>query len=293
MMPWRSLLKVATSGAVLLVGVVANAQTVRFTTNVGSFDMVLNPDQDANLQPLVDNLIAYVGLGRYHFSAINRASDGSSDAASDDFVLQMGSFLGFPPTPELWPDYLTSIEAFSPIVVDSDGDGEVDFTTRSNERGTVSLALSAGNPNSGTSSFFINLGDNEFLDAQGFVPFARIEDMETIDRIMALSQIDLSSALGQSGNLAFADVPLTEDGRMVVVTDVEVVEADEDFSFVGPIATALEIAQRGSSSFTAPSASSLIPPVQSQISAEVPEPGSLAAALAATLIALHGRGARR
>jgi cyclophilin family peptidyl-prolyl cis-trans isomerase len=267
------------------VGLPTQAQTLRFTTNVGSFDMVLNPGDDANLQPLVDNLVAYVGLGRYHFSAINRAADGTTPAAADDFVLQMGSFLGFPPTPELWPGYLPRIEALEPVTVDENGDGQVDFTALSNERGTVSLALSAGNPNSGTSSFFVNLGDNAFLDSQGFVPFATIRNMETIDRIMSLQQTDLSSAAGQPGNLAFSDVPLTDRERLVVITDIEVIEADADFSFVGPIATALELARRGSASASSSSTRSTAP-----VSAgSIPEPGTAAGVLCCLAPALLRR----
>jgi peptidyl-prolyl cis-trans isomerase A (cyclophilin A) len=248
--------RIGVAAALLLVShSVAVAQTMRFTTNVGSFDMVLNPEDDPNLQPIVDNIVAYIGLGKYHFSAVNRAADGNP-GASDDFVLQMGGFLGFPPLPSLWPGLHTPIEKFNDgVVVDSDGDGEVDFNALSNTRGTVSLALSAGNPNSGTSSFFINLGTNTFLDDQGFVPFARIENMATIDQIMQLQQTDLSDEVGQSGNLAYIDVPLTADGRMVVVTDVEVIQADEGFSFVGPIASALQLASRNSASAAALTAS--------------------------------------
>jgi peptidyl-prolyl cis-trans isomerase A (cyclophilin A) len=246
----------AAAALILVIHSGAIAQTMRFTTNVGSFDMELNPNNDPNLQPIVDNIVAYIGLGRYHFSAVNRASDGSTPGPSDDFVLQMGGFSGFLPTPELWPGLHTPIEKLNDgVVVDSDGDGQVDFNAISNQRGTVSLALQAGNPNSGTSSFFINLGDNNFLDDQGFVPFARIENMNTIDRILQLTQNDLSQEVGQPGNLAYIDVPVTADGQIVVVHDIEVIEADEDFSFVGPIASALQLAQRNSTaaaSITAP-----------------------------------------
>lgn len=117
----------AAAALLLLFHTGAVAQTLRFTTNVGSFDMALNPNNDANLQPLVDNLVAYVGLGRYHFSAINRAADGNP-GASDDFVLQMGSFLGFPRVPELWATSFTSIEALNAVTTDANGDGQVDFT---------------------------------------------------------------------------------------------------------------------------------------------------------------------
>jgi peptidyl-prolyl cis-trans isomerase A (cyclophilin A) len=289
--------RLAAAAAVLLViHTGAVAQTMRFTTNVGSFDMVLNPTDDPNLQPIVDNIVAYIGLGRYHFSALNRAADGNAGTA-DDFVLQMGGFMGFPNVPDLWARLHTPIEKLNDgVVVDADGDGQVDFNALSNTRGTVSLALAAGNPNSGTSSFFINLGSNTFLDDQGFVPFARIENMITIDKIMQLMQTDLSDEVGQPGNLAYSDVPLTEAGKLVVVKDVEVVEADPGFSFVGPIASALQLINRNSTSASALTAGleeeslanllsddSLLlndPPTQADIAAAaVPEPSTVALGL--------------
>jgi len=255
-----------------------SAQTVRFSTNVGSFDMVLNPNNDANLQPLVDNIVAYVGLGRYHFSALNRAADSNNTDPSDDFVLQMGGFLGFPGTPDLFADFTLPVKALEPVVIDADGDGQVDFSSETNDRGSVSLALTAGNLNSGTNSFFVNLGDNSFLDGQGFVPFANIENMDTIDRIMALTQNDISSDVGEPGNLAFVDVPVTDDGRMVVVTDVEVVNRDANFSFVGPIATALDLAIRNRSDDSAAGTGAAASSIRAAMSAggtisAVPEPG--------------------
>jgi cyclophilin family peptidyl-prolyl cis-trans isomerase len=267
----------------------AAAQTMRFTTNVGSFDMVLNPGDDPNLQPLVDNIVAYIGLGRYHFSALNRAADGNPGTA-DDFVLQMGGFMGFPNTPELWASLLTSVEALDPVVTDGNGDGLVDFNTISNTRGTVSLALQAGNPNSGTSSFFINLGNNGSLDSQGFVPFAEIRDMTTIDRIMALNQRDLSSAAGQPGSLAFIDVPIAEDGRIVVVKAISVIESPADFSFVGPIASVLQ-QEAASAASVAASQASL---ESSTISASaVPEPSTVALGALGASAALMMRLRRR
>lgn len=207
----------------------AHAQTMRFETSVGSFDMVLNPTGDANLQPIVDNIVAYIGLGRYHHTVINRADEG--------FVLQMGSFLGFPSTPNDFLGLLQEIRRLDPVVVDANGDGQVDFSALSNTRGTVSLALSSGGPNTGTSSFFVNLGDNSSLNSQGFVPFARINDMTTVDRIMDLERTNLT---GNPSDLTFGDVPLTEQDRLVILKSVRVLQAAPEFSFTGPIAAALE-----------------------------------------------------
>lgn len=218
--------------AVLLTGA-SQAQVMRFQTSVGSFDMELNPTDDPNLQPLVDNMVAYIGLGRYHYTAINRAAE--------DFVLQMGSFLGFPPSPNEFLGLLQEIRRLDSVVVDANGDGQVDFGALSNTRGTVSLALSSEGPNSGTSSFFINLGDNSGLDDQGFVPFARIDNMTTIDRIMALSQTNLS---GNPNDLTFSDVPLQDNGRLVILESVRVLQAAPEFSFVGPVQAALKQIQQ-------------------------------------------------
>ena len=256
---------------VFFLAVGGSAQTMRFDTNVGSFDVILNPDNDANLRPLVDNLVAYIGLGRYHHTVINRAVDGGPGTA-DDFVLQMGSFLAFPGSADLWAAARPSIQALTAVRTDINGDGQVDFTAKSNLRGTVSLALSNG-PNTGTSSFFINLGNNTGLDSQGFVPFARIADMATIDKIMGLTQRDLSTLSGSTGSLTFSDVPIFDD-RLVVIEGVHVVQASADFSFVGPISRAL-----ASGSATAPivapggSSSSLIG-TNSGIGIGAPEPST-------------------
>lgn len=279
--------------AIGLSGSVATAQVMRFETSAGSFDMTLNPTNDANLQPLVDNIVAYIGLGRYHYTAINRAADGGPGTA-DDFVLQMGGFLGFQPLPDLFAANQRSVEALSPVIVDSNNDGQVDFAAGSNQRGEVSLALSAAGPNSGTSSFFINLGDNSFLDSQGFVPFARIEDMTTVDRIMRLMQVDQSG--GNSNRLDLTDIPVLESGRMVLVHSVRVVQAAPDFSFTGPIASALDL-QRQNAAATAAAAAALASADQQAVgatpgigAATVPEPTTALLALLSAAALLRRRG---
>lgn len=219
----------ASLALLLAAASLAPAQTIRFQTSVGSFDMLLNPTNNSDLQPLVDNMVANVAAGVYHNSVVNRAVD--------DFVLQIGSFrtssvsLGDVPATG-WE----STPSLNPVILDEDGDGQVDFDTSglTNTRGTVSLALSSAGPNSGSASFFVNLTSNTFLDDQGFVPFATISDMTPIDRIMGLEKIDLSSAVGQPGSLAYTDVPLASDGDLVVIESAAVVSSS-NISFVGPL----------------------------------------------------------
>ena len=57
-----------------------------------------------------------------------------------------------------------------------------DPVKQSNAPGTITFATSG--PNSRTTQFFVNLGDNTFLDSQGFSPIGRvIEGMEVVKSI--------------------------------------------------------------------------------------------------------------
>src|SRR6185369_17271028 len=59
-----------------------------------------------------------------------------------------------------------------------------------NERGTLSMART-NDPNSATSQFFVNLKDNDFLNARpgqaGYAVFARVtEGLDVVDKIAAV-----------------------------------------------------------------------------------------------------------
>jgi len=184
-----------------------SAQTVTFETTVGDFDMVLNPTGNPLLDPYVDNLISY--LDDYHCSFINRADTG--------FVLQMGSFYNNTLAPPTDMDQISTIETNDPV----EGVPAAEIGL-SNTTGTVALALPSDQfgplQDEGTSSFFVNLGDNSILD-NDFTVFAEIPDMSTIDAIMALPTANLTGQLGlPPNNLGFSDVPLN-DGNLVFIAD--------------------------------------------------------------------------
>ncbi len=214
----------------------ALAQTmVRFDTNVGNIDMVLNPLGIAELRGHEENMLAYIESGRYEKVVVNRADNGG-DAANpaNDFVLQFGGFTTQSQTLPPTFNAFDPVESFGPVIVDFNGDNTPDFDTTdlTNSRGTVSLAL-GGNPtdvNSGSTSFFVNVNDNPGLDASGFVPFATVKDMSTVDLIMRLAQANLGDA-----GLASSNIPLIDGSNNLLVF----VERSYVLSTVAPAAAAV------------------------------------------------------
>jgi cyclophilin family peptidyl-prolyl cis-trans isomerase len=190
----------------------ASAQVVRFETTMGDFDMVLNPTHNSVLQNHVDNMVQYINRETYTGTWINRAASG--------FVLQMGGFYSQTLLPQFSNDQVRNLRGLNPIQGHPAGDNP----PLSNTVGTVALALSGNqdgstNQNSGSSSFFVNLTSNTFLDPN-FTVFAAIPDMTVINNIMALKTIDRTTDPnfpGQSGNLGLTDVPVQADGDQVFI----------------------------------------------------------------------------
>ncbi|MFV1967020.1 MAG: peptidylprolyl isomerase, partial [Pirellulaceae bacterium] len=167
---------------------------VRFNTNFIDFEIRLLP---GDAPGTVDNFLTYINDGDFDSSFFHRYIPG--------FVLQGGGFNT--PSAEF-----TSTTQFG--VVPTDPTIQNEFSV-SNTAGTIAMAKLGSDPNSATSQFFINLGDNSGnLDNQngGFTVFAELTDAFLID--------DLQGSLSErdEGDV-FSALPVFGDPNQVVVIE--------------------------------------------------------------------------
>jgi cyclophilin family peptidyl-prolyl cis-trans isomerase len=185
----------------------AEGTIVRFTISGASFDVQLT---DEDTPATVANFLRYVNEDRYVGTVIHRSIPG--------FIWQGGGFgLGGDPVQAL------PIATYGPVV------NEPVF---SNTIGTIAMAKSDGDPNSATSQWFFNLGDNSTnLDVQngGFTVFGYVlgDGMNVVNAIASLPTDDFSGSLGPYGG-NFTNTPyfMTQSGEgpfPLVVEQVAVV----------------------------------------------------------------------
>ena len=135
---------------------------VRIKTNLGDIVVELDPQRAPKT---VENFLSYVRSGHYNGTIFHRVIDG--------FMIQGGGFdADFNQRPTNDP---VGNEADNGLV---------------NEIGTVAMARTS-DPHSATAQFFINVGNNEFLNhtakspqGWGYAVFGKVtEGMETVDAI--------------------------------------------------------------------------------------------------------------
>jgi len=165
----------------------ADAETiVRFTTNLGTFDVQLFDEQ---VPTTVANFLGYVGNGAYANSIFHRSTTYNS---ADIQIVQGGGFVlvTTPTTASLDP-----IATVAPIPLEAG---------LSNLRGTIAMARTA-DPNSATSGWFFNVEDNAALDS-GYAVFGTVigDGLTVLDAIGSLTAYDASPELGG----AFGQLPL-------------------------------------------------------------------------------------
>ena len=187
------------------------ADTVRFNTNVGSFDVDLFEDTTPQT---VMNFLFYLNRGDYVGSFIHRSDPG--------FVVQGGGF---------YPDG-SPIATVAPVINEPG---------HSNLRGTIAMAKLAGDPNSATSQWFFNLSDNVGLDTNngGFTVFGEVlgNGMDIVDQIAGLDIVDgsggnPSSPFGEIPVLDGSVTPFTFTNNVVVVQSIVAIPEPSGISFL-------------------------------------------------------------
>ena len=142
-------------------GMLAHAQKVKLSTSVG--DIVVELDA-AKAPKSVENFLQYVKSGHYDGTVFHRVIP--------NFMIQGGGMTAD----------MKQKSTQAPIALES-------RNGLNNERGTIAMART-GNPNSATSQFFINVKDNDFLnaakssDGNGYAVFGKVvSGMEVVDKI--------------------------------------------------------------------------------------------------------------
>lgn len=212
----RYLLAAATIGAITLPGLSA-ATIVEIQTNQGNFEVNL---YDNGTPQTVANFLSYVNGAAYDNSIIHRSVS--------NFVIQGGGF----------DNTFGSITSNAPVV------NEPEFA---NVRGTIAMAKLAGDPDSATNQWFINLGNNTAnLDAQngGFTAFGEVvgDGMDVVDAIATLQRFSFANpARPEFQGSAFAELPLDnytvtdlnnsvipDNTQLVVVTGISITDPTVD-----------------------------------------------------------------
>src|SRR5690625_1071354 len=156
--------------------------SVRMGENEKNFDLLLFDDEAPKT---VANFLRHIETDAFLNNIVHRSVPG--------FIVQTGGFRLIDETT------FGAVPTFDPV------ENEPGI---SNTRGTIAMAKIGGDPNSATSQWFVNLGDNSAnLDAQngGFTVFGKVlgDGMEVVDEIEALQVWDASPFHG-----AWTDLPL-------------------------------------------------------------------------------------
>jgi peptidyl-prolyl cis-trans isomerase A (cyclophilin A) len=208
-MPGKAGCLAAVISAASLAAATANATIVEINTVQGPFQVNL---YDNATPQTVTNFLNYVNNGAYTDSILHRTVS--------NFIVQGGGFntnvnaqIGAIPT--------------NPPVVNE--------PVYSNVRGTIAMAKVAGNPNSATSQWFINLSDNSAnLDGQngGFTVFGQVvgNGMTVVDAVAALPRFNIGSPLTElplrnyTATDAANNVPI-DNTHLIIVNSVTVTDS--------------------------------------------------------------------
>ncbi|MEL4895963.1 peptidylprolyl isomerase [Crocosphaera sp. Alani8] len=204
----------------LTTGKIATFELYNTDLAGGIINVLLFDQAEAGAPLTVENFINYVEDDDYVDSIIHRSAslpDGSP------FVIQGGGFTVNNLTVGFVPDDPPVQNEFS--------------SDRSNLRGTIAMAKLGGDPDSATSQWFFNLGDNSAnLDNQngGFTVFGEVLSEDDLAVIDAIAEVPTFN--GTPLNPAFSDLPLqidpanpvlTNDSEFVRFREITVTDVDE------------------------------------------------------------------
>ncbi|AFZ51045.1 peptidylprolyl isomerase [Dactylococcopsis salina] len=172
--------------------------------NEGVTEVVLFDQADEGAPLTIENFTNYVEDGDYVNSIIHRSVA--------DFVIQGGGFF--------------IDESPSILAVPTDDPVQNEFSSdRSNLEGTIAMAKLGNDPDSATSQWFFNLGDNsENLDNQngGFTAFGELlsdQDAETVNTIAELPPFNLSEQLGGAFNTVPINIENPDNPPQLTIDD--------------------------------------------------------------------------
>ena len=160
---------------------------VKLTTSEGEIVLELNEEK----APIsVENFLGYVDAGAYDGTIFHRVID--------NFMIQGG--------------------AFEPDMSQRQGKSGIKNEWKnglSNERYTVAMARLGNQPDSATNQFFINVGDNAFLDqprdGAGYAVFGRV--VEGTDAVDAIRKVKTTNR-GGHGDVPVEPVTLEKAERV-------------------------------------------------------------------------------
>ncbi len=206
-----------------------HATTVRFETVLGDIDVQLF---DTATPQTVANFLAYATGCDYNDTMFHRSATLQNGSP---FVLQGGGF-NYDGNGETDPNN------FQAITSRGDIQNEPGI---SNTRGTIAMAKLGGNPDSATSEFFFNLGDNAAnLDNQngGFTVFGQVlgDGMDVVDAFAALPTFNFGA--GAFGDLPLRDFTDTDvlnkpidDSNLALIHGIHAIDDNADSSFLSDL----------------------------------------------------------
>lgn len=184
---------------IILLGLpcLAQATNVILKTDLGDIEIELFDEQAPQT---VANFLNYVNDGDYLNTFVHRSIPG--------FVIQGGGFNFF--------DGGIGLVPIDPPVINEPG--------LSNIRGTIAMAKVAGDPDSATSQWFINLADNTGLDTDngGFTVFGQVvgNGMDVADQIAALQVWNAGGAFTDLPLIDYPGNPTPVTAEHFVMTDI-------------------------------------------------------------------------